>query len=85
MGCNRNAGQEGRRTRGIQDRRDVEQEGFRTGGMYITGVIQDWRDVGQEGCRTGVMQEKRDARKGGIQEREVFRKGGIQERRDSGK
>ena len=54
----RNAEQEGRRTRVIQDRRDVlDRRDYRTRG------IQDRRDIGQEGCRTGVMKEKRDARK----------------------
>ena len=48
VGCNRNAGQEGRRTRGIQDRRDVYcigQEGYRTRGM------QDTSKAGKMGCK----------------------------------
>ena len=47
--------------RGIQDRRDVEQERF-------------WaEEIGQVGCRTGGMRNRRDAvqrdRKGGMQVR----------------
>ena len=45
--------------RGIQDRRDVEQERFWAG------------EIGKVGCRTGGMQNRRDAvqreRKGGMQ------------------
>ena len=40
--------QVGCRTGGMQNRRAVEQEGFRTGGTYRTGGI-----TGQEGYRTG--------------------------------
>ena len=48
------AGQEGCRAGGIQDRRDAGQEGCRTTGM------QDRRDAGQEGCRTKGIQDRRD-------------------------
>ena len=63
--------------RGIQERRDSGQKGFRTGGIqkkkdtvkevFETGGIRDWRDTGklgsvQEGCGIGEMRNRRDAR-----------------------
>ena len=51
----RDSGQEGCMTEGMQDRRDSGQEGCKTEGM------QDRRDSGQEGCMTGEIQDRRDA------------------------
>ena len=64
------AGQEGYRKRGMQERRDVEKERCKKG-------MQDRRDAGKEGFRKGGMQKGRmqdrmdagqEKRKGGIRE-----------------
>ena len=52
------AGQVGCRTRGIQDRRDAEKEGYRTGGMH------DRWFAGQVGCRKIVRPETGKERAG---------------------
>ena len=39
-------------TRGMQERRDEEIEGYRKEGM------QNWRDAGQEGCKKGEMLDR---------------------------
>ena len=65
------AGQEGRRTRGMQDRMNEGQEGRRTGGILDTRYILYSVYAGQEGCGTGGIQS------GGI------RKGVMQDRRDA--
>ena len=77
------AGQEGRRTRDIHDRRDSREEGFRGGGMQERGgcrkgVMQEWKDSREEGCRKGRSQET-GIRREGMQER------GMMEKRDDGK
>ena len=94
----RDAGNEGCKKWGMQDRRDREQErfwSFWTGELsekwdaglegFRTGVIQDRRDAGKEGCRKGGMKKRRDS---GLQDRcdlglEGFKTGGIQKRRDA--
>ena len=52
----------------MQDRRDLVQEGCRTGVMRdmrdagnCTLGMQDRRDVVKVGCRTGGMQDRRDS------------------------
>ena len=81
----RDAGLEGYRKRGIQERRvqdirDVEQERCWTLDRRDTeqvgcrtGGMQDRWDAGQEGCWIGGMQDWRDSGKEG------FRKGGMQD------
>ena len=48
MGCKRDSG------RGVQDRWDAIQEGFKT------GVMQERRDAGNVRFRTGTIQDRRD-------------------------
>ena len=74
-------------TRGMQERRDEEMEGYRKEGM------QNWTDAGQEGCKKGEMLDRWNTGlegcwKEGMQERrdagnERHRKGAMQERKDS--
>ena len=74
----KDAGQEGCRTRGIQDR------GCRIGLMEESRIQDIWK------CRTGEIKDRWDAGQGGIrtgriQERRNLGLWGIQKRRDIGK
>ena len=73
-------------TRGIQEKRDTEKEGYRRGG------IRDWRDTGNRdtgkqgsgGCGTVEMLERRDTGMERLR-KEGRRKGGMMEIRDERK
>ena len=75
--------------RGIQERKDLGLDEFRTRGIQKkrvqegcgTGEMLDWSDTGRwdaekVGCRKGGMQERREAGKEGCRTRGIKEEGG---------
>ena len=73
----RDAGKDGFRNSGMQERRDSGKEGFRKGGRQKMRDF-DWRDSGKKGFRKGGMQGIRDSERRDLG-KEGCREVGIQE------